>query len=99
MIESKNISLLIPRLPDRVRKCFCTPDGAMDPTFQIKYIPSKFVFNLMEIMIIKQIPLFFETPCIFSFPPHFSTDHCELPYYATKTCLGEPSEKTVPNCG
>ena len=64
MIESKNISLLIPRLPDMVQKCLCTPDGAMDTTFQIKYIPSKSVFNLMEIMIIKQIPFFCETPCM-----------------------------------
>ena len=46
-----------------VQKCFCTPDGSIDPTFQMKYIPSRFVFNLMEILIIKQIPLFFEAPC------------------------------------
>ena len=53
--------LLIPWLPDMVQKCFCTPDGAIYPTFQIKYIPRKFVFNLMEILIIKQIPLFLGT--------------------------------------
>ena len=58
-----HIVLLIPRLPDMVQKCFCTPDGAMDPIFLMKYIPSRFVFNLVEIMITKQIPLFFEAPC------------------------------------
>ena len=42
-----------------VQKCFCTPDGSMDPTFKIKYISSRFVFNLTEILIIKQILLFF----------------------------------------
>ena len=46
-----------------VQKCFCTSDRALDPTFQMKYSPSRFVCNLMEILIIKQIPLFFETPC------------------------------------
>ena len=51
-------------LPDIVEKFFCTPDRGMDPTLQIKYIPSRFVFNLMEKLIIKQIPLFFETPCM-----------------------------------
>ena len=40
--------LLIPQLPDMVQKCFCTLDGAMDPTFQIEYIPSRFMFNLMD---------------------------------------------------
>ena len=29
-------NLLIPRLPDIVQKCFCTPDRAIDPTFQMK---------------------------------------------------------------
>ena len=32
-----HISLLRPRLPDMVQKCFCTPDRPMDPTFQTKY--------------------------------------------------------------
>ena len=57
-----NIVLLLPRLPDMVEKCFCTPDRSMDPTFKIKYISSRFVFNLTEILIIKQIPLFFRHP-------------------------------------
>ena len=35
----------------------------MDPSIQVKFIPNIFVFNLMEILIIKQIPLFFEAPC------------------------------------
>ena len=39
----------------------CTPDGTMDPSFQMKYIPSKFV--LVEKLVLKQIPLFFEAPC------------------------------------
>ena len=58
-----HIILLIPQLPDMVQKWFCTPDGAMDPTFQIRYVPSRFVFDLMEILSIKQITLFFEAPC------------------------------------
>ena len=34
----------------------------MDLTFQMKYIPRKFVFNLMEILSIKLITLFFRHP-------------------------------------
>ena len=49
--------MLISRLPDIVEIFFCTPDRAMDLTFQIKPIPSKFMLNLMEILIIKQAPL------------------------------------------
>ena len=58
-----HIFWLLPRLPDMVQKCFCIPGGTMDPTFRNKYIPSSFVFNLMVILIIKQIP-FFLAPCI-----------------------------------
>ena len=32
------IELPISQLPDIVQKCFCTPDGAMDPTFLMKYV-------------------------------------------------------------
>ena len=32
--------LLISRLTDIIQKCFCTSDLAMDPTFQVKYVPS-----------------------------------------------------------
>ena len=50
----------------------------MDPTFQIKYKPIRFVFNLMEIMITKQIPLFFRRtvllkkkwPSLYSYGPY-----------------------------
>ena len=52
---------LISHLPNIVQKCFCTPDRSMDPTFKIKYTSSR--FNLT--VIIKQIPLLFETPCRF----------------------------------
>ena len=58
-ILKSHFDLPISRLPDIVQKYFCTPDGAMDPTLKIRYIPSRFMFNLMEILIIKQIPLFF----------------------------------------
>ena len=47
-----------PKANSFVQKWFCTPSGAMDPNFRIRYIPSRFVLNLMEILIIKQIPLF-----------------------------------------
>ena len=46
---SSHFYLLISQLPDIVQKFFCTPDGAMYPTFRIEYIPSRFLFNLMEI--------------------------------------------------
>ena len=59
-----HFDLRISRLPDIVQKYFCTQDGAMDPTLKTKYIPRRFMFNLMEILIIKQIPLFFEAPCM-----------------------------------
>ena len=39
----------------------------MDPTIGMIYIPSRFVFNLMEIMRIKQIPLFLRHPVQGSF--------------------------------
>ena len=57
-----HFELCISRLLYIVQKCFRTPDRAIDPTFQMKYIPSRFVFNLMEILIMKQIPLFLRHP-------------------------------------
>ena len=36
---AKAISL-VSRLPDIVQKSLCTPDGAMDPTFQMNYAPA-----------------------------------------------------------
>ena len=30
-----HFDLLISLLPDIIQKCFCTPDGAMDHTFQM----------------------------------------------------------------
>ena len=36
-------------LPNIVQELFCTLDWAMDPTFQLKYIPSGFVFNISKI--------------------------------------------------
>ena len=36
MISNFNFS--ISRLPDIAQKCFCTPDGAKDPTFQMRYV-------------------------------------------------------------
>ena len=58
-----HFDLIISWIPDIIQKFYCTPDGVLDPTFQILYIPSRLVFNLMEILIIKQIP-FFKAPCI-----------------------------------
>ena len=55
--------LLISCLPDIIQSSFCTQDRAMDPTFRIKYIRRRFMFNLMEILILRQIPLYFEAPC------------------------------------
>ena len=54
-----HIVLLISRFPDIIQSCFCPPYEAMDPNFEIKYILSGFMFNLMEILVTKQIPLFF----------------------------------------
>ena len=38
LIMISNFDFLIPRLPDIVQKCFCTPDGATYPTFQMRYV-------------------------------------------------------------
>ena len=54
-----DFDLLISQLPDILQNVFCTPDVAMYLIFEMKYIPNSFVSNLMEILIIKQIPLFF----------------------------------------
>ena len=41
-----HIVLLISQLPDIVQKCFCAPDGPMDPTLQMKYVPAfYYVYN------------------------------------------------------
>ena len=39
-IMISHIVLFISQLPDIVQKCFCTPDGPMDPTFKMKYLPA-----------------------------------------------------------
>ena len=61
-----HIVLLISRLLNIVQKCFCTPDGAMDPTFQIKYVPAfqhvcsrRYYSNNLGC-------IFFGTPCIYA---------------------------------
>ena len=54
-----DFDLLVSQLPDILQNFFCTPEGAMDLTFQIKYIPRRFVFHLMERLSITQITLFF----------------------------------------
>ena len=38
-----HIVLLISRLPEIIQKCFCTPDRAMDPTFQMNQPSSMFL--------------------------------------------------------
>ena len=43
-----------------VQKCFCTPDGTMYPTSQIKYVSSRFVCDL--IISKKQITLILRHP-------------------------------------
>ena len=54
--------MLISRLPDIAQNFFCTPDSPIDLTFRMEHIPSNFGLNLMEILIIKQIPLFLRHP-------------------------------------
>ena len=54
--------LLISQLPNILQNVFCAPDLAMDLLFEMKYIPNSFVSNSMEILIIKQIPLFLRHP-------------------------------------
>ena len=41
--------LLISQLPDIVQKSFCTPDGTIDPTIQMKYVPAFYMFVAREI--------------------------------------------------
>ena len=48
-----HIVLLISQLPDIVHMCFCTPDGPMDPTFQMKYVTA---FSMFLTRDIKQKP-------------------------------------------
>ena len=36
----ENIVLLISWVPDIIKKCFCTPDGPIGPTLQLKYVPA-----------------------------------------------------------
>ena len=38
LIMISNFDFFISRLPDIVQKCCCTPDGATDPTFQMRYV-------------------------------------------------------------
>ena len=38
-----HIVLLISRLPEIIQKCFCTPDRALDPTFQMNQPYSMFL--------------------------------------------------------
>ena len=33
-----HVVFFISRLPDIIQKCFCTPDSATDPIFQIRYV-------------------------------------------------------------
>ena len=40
--------MAISPLPDIVQKCLCPQDGAMDPTFQMKYIPTQFAAHFFE---------------------------------------------------
>ena len=40
--SSNHFDLIISWLPNIVQIFFCTQYGAMDPTFQMKYIPSGF---------------------------------------------------------
>ena len=49
-------------LPNIVQKCFCTPDEAMDPTFQMKYVIA-FMFVAEDIKQ-KLRRIFLWTPCI-----------------------------------
>ena len=56
--------MLISQLPDILQNVSCAPDLAMDLIFEMKYIPNSFVSNLMEILIIKQIPPFFRHPVL-----------------------------------
>ena len=68
-------ALFIFWLPDIIQ-IFCTPFGAMDLILQMKYIPSKFVLNLMEILIIKKSHFFFEAPCMFTKISNDKRIHC-----------------------
>ena len=38
LIMISNFDFLAARLPDIIQKYFCTPDGATDPTFQMRYV-------------------------------------------------------------
>ena len=59
-----HFDLLISPHPNIAQTFFCTQGEAMDPTFKIKYISSRFVFNLTEILIIKHTHFFLRHPVV-----------------------------------
>ena len=64
-----HIVLVISQLPDIVDKYFCTPDGAINPIFRIRYVPAFYnVFTRRKnpISVIFKSPAFFPTPFIFT---------------------------------
>ena len=58
-----HFDLLISQLPDIVQKYFCTPDGAMNPTFQMKYVSA--ILNVCSWICDSNNleGIFFGTPC------------------------------------
>ena len=60
-----NFDLSISRRPDIAQKCFCPPDGATDPTFQMRYVSAiqhvcswRYQSNNLGC-------IFFGTPCMY----------------------------------
>ena len=66
-----HIVLLISRLPEIIQKCFCTPDRAMDPTFQMNQPSSMFLAGETVSSEWFSKVRFFSTP--FTFFPFFSS--------------------------
>ena len=63
LIMISNFDFFISRLPDIAQKCFCTPDGATDPTFQMRYVSAIWHVCSRRYQSNNLGDIFFGTPC------------------------------------
>ena len=71
-----HIVLLISWLPEIIQKCFCTPDRAMDPTFQMNQPSSMFLAGeTVSSEWFSKVQVFFSTPFIIRGECHANKKH------------------------
>ena len=78
-----NFDLLISRLPD-IKKKVCTRNGAMDPSFQLKYVQAFQIFYCHRNCRNSKCEVFFETPCM-----------CGVIFYLPQTQLSFGSQERL----